>query len=272
MVKSPPQPLRFGLFELDPLSGELRKRGMAVRLTPQARALLCLLLESPIRTRTREEIQQRLWSADTFVDFERGVNKVVHSLRDALGETATNPQFIQTVADVGYRFLPQYVEHNSLPATPRPPAGVEWLAVLPITTEPDAELISLSKRITFCIIRRLSQIQGVRVMAESTLKSYNLEGCSPQQAAQRLGVRAVLSSELTRRDSEFFMWTELVDAADGALLRVAHVESDLQSALHIDEQLAERILDQLQPLGSCAARVKKSLKPLLIEDLRESAS
>ena len=105
-------------------------------------------------------------------------------------------------------------------------------------------------------------------MAESTLRSYNLEGLSPQQAGQRLGVEAVLSGELTRRDSELFLWMELVDAADGALLRVAHVESDLQSALRIDEEMAQRILDQIQPLGNTSARLRRAPKPILVGEFR----
>src|SRR5258707_13331902 len=91
-------PLRFGLYELNPLSGELRTRGLRVRLTPQAMTLLGLLVEPPIRMRTREEIQRRLWPGNTFVDFERSLNKAVHSLRVWLGDAATNPRVIESVA------------------------------------------------------------------------------------------------------------------------------------------------------------------------------
>jgi cholera toxin transcriptional activator len=111
MLRLDSGPLRFGLYELNPMSGELRRRGLRVRLTPQAMTLLCLLVEPPIRMRTREEIQRRLWPGNTFVDFERSLNKAVHSLREGLGDSATNPRFIETVAQ-GYRFLPAFMEGN----------------------------------------------------------------------------------------------------------------------------------------------------------------
>jgi cholera toxin transcriptional activator len=111
MLRLDSGPLRFGLYELNPMSGELRRRGLRVRLTPQAMTLLCLLVEPPIRMRTREEIQRRLWPGNTFVDFERSLNKAVYSLREGLGDSATNPRFIETVAQ-GYRFLPAFMEGN----------------------------------------------------------------------------------------------------------------------------------------------------------------
>jgi DNA-binding winged helix-turn-helix (wHTH) protein len=134
-------PLRFGLFELDPVNGELRRRGLRVRLTPQAMTLLCLLVERPIRMRTREEIQRRLWPGNTFVDFERRLNKAVHSLREGLGDSATNPRFIETVAAQGYRFLPVLMEESGWVGETRSRDGLEYIAVLPIVAGMEADLV-----------------------------------------------------------------------------------------------------------------------------------
>ena len=97
--------LRFGVFEAEPRSGELRKHGVRVRLRDQSFQVLVLLLERPGQIVTREELQRRLWPADTFVDFDRGLNKAVNRLRDALGDSADSPRFIETLPKRGYRFI-----------------------------------------------------------------------------------------------------------------------------------------------------------------------
>ncbi len=102
---SPRQILRFGAFELDARSGEIRKHGLQIRLADQPLRILLLLLERPDEVVTRDELRQRLWSADTFVDFEVGLSSAVHKLREALGDSADNPQFIQTLPRRGYRFI-----------------------------------------------------------------------------------------------------------------------------------------------------------------------
>ena len=98
-------PLSFGVFEADPRSGELRKHGMRVRLQGQPFQVLAMLLEHPGEVVTREELQKKLWPADTFVDFDQGLNKAINKLREALGDSAETPRFVETVARRGYRFL-----------------------------------------------------------------------------------------------------------------------------------------------------------------------
>ena len=97
---------RFGLFEFDTESGELRKEGRAEpRLRDQAAEVLSMLLQRPRETVTREELRGRLWPSDTFVDFDHGLNTAINQLRNALGDSAANPRFIQTVPRRGYRFI-----------------------------------------------------------------------------------------------------------------------------------------------------------------------
>jgi DNA-binding winged helix-turn-helix (wHTH) protein len=106
-VDRPPKPtiIRFGVFELDLEAERLSKNGRAVRLQPQPFKLLCLLAAQSGKLVTREEIQGTLWKGDTFVDFEQGVNFAIKQVRDALGEDAEHPIYIQTVPRRGYRFL-----------------------------------------------------------------------------------------------------------------------------------------------------------------------
>ena len=97
--------IQFGIFEVDLRAGELRRNGARVRLQEQPFQVLATLLERPGEVVTREELQSRLWPADTFVDFDHSLNAAVRRLRDALGDTAENPRFVETVARRGYRFL-----------------------------------------------------------------------------------------------------------------------------------------------------------------------
>ena len=97
--------LRFGLFEIDVASGELRKEGRLIKLQDQQMQVLRLLVERAGEIVTREEIQQAVWPGDTFVDFDHGVNTAVKKIRLALGDTADNPRFIETLPRKGYRFI-----------------------------------------------------------------------------------------------------------------------------------------------------------------------
>jgi len=102
---SPSQVVRFGLFEVDPRTRELRKNGVLIKLQGQPFQILAALLERPGETVTREELRRNLWPADTFVDFDNSVNAAVNRLREALGDSAENPRFIQTLPRRGYRFV-----------------------------------------------------------------------------------------------------------------------------------------------------------------------
>jgi len=95
----------FGVFELDLLTGELRKHGLRMRLQRQPFDVLVLLIERAGDVVTREELQQKLWPANTFVDFDHGLNKAINKIRETLGDSAEAPRFVETVARRGYRFL-----------------------------------------------------------------------------------------------------------------------------------------------------------------------
>jgi Tol biopolymer transport system component/DNA-binding winged helix-turn-helix (wHTH) protein len=97
--------LRFGLYEVDFASQELRKSGIKIKIQDQPFQILALLLERPGQIITREEIQKRLWAGDTFVDFDLGLNSAVKKLRQVLGDESDNPRFIETLYRRGYRFL-----------------------------------------------------------------------------------------------------------------------------------------------------------------------
>jgi DNA-binding winged helix-turn-helix (wHTH) protein len=99
------QIVRFGLFEVDLQAGELRKNGVRIRLQDQPFQVLTQLLASPGEVVTREQLRERIWPADTFVDFDHSLNTAINKIRDALDDSASNPRFVETLARRGYRFI-----------------------------------------------------------------------------------------------------------------------------------------------------------------------
>ena len=97
--------IRFGPFEMDPDTGELRRRGARIQLQQQPFQVLAMLLERPGRLVTREHLRTRIWPDSVFVDFDHGLNKAVSKLRRALGDSADDPRYVETLARRGYRFV-----------------------------------------------------------------------------------------------------------------------------------------------------------------------
>lgn len=106
-MPSPAQPrlFRFGLYEADARSGELRKKGVRQKIQGQPFEVLVALLERPNEVVTREDLRARLWPQDTFVDFDHSLNTAINKVRDVLGDTAANPRFLETLPKRGYRFI-----------------------------------------------------------------------------------------------------------------------------------------------------------------------
>src|SRR5450759_4032311 len=122
---------RFGVFEADATAGELRRQGVRTKLNAQPFQVLCMLLERPGELLTREEISRELWPDGTFVDYEHGVNSAVNRIREALGDTASNPRFVETLARRGYRFVAP-VERIVLDENPASTVSVPT----PVSSEP----------------------------------------------------------------------------------------------------------------------------------------
>src|SRR6516164_1731359 len=121
-----PQFLRFDVFAVDVRAGELRRNGTRLKLQEQPFQVLCALLEHPGELVTREELRSRLWAADTFVDFDHGLNAAIRRLREALGDSAEIPRFVETVARRGYRFI----GNLEMPAPPVSAERRRWPGLL----------------------------------------------------------------------------------------------------------------------------------------------
>lgn len=267
---NPPNPsIRFGVFELNPKTRELRKQGLRVRLSQQPSQLLLLLLETPGRVRTRQELQEQLWPVNTFVNFDHSLNRIVHTLRATLGDSATNPRFIETVGRQGYRFIPIHLQPSRPASKSRVPQKPESIAVLPFVTESgEAEIAFIASQITSQVIDALSRISGTRVLAYSTVKNYK-RPANAQLIGKDLGVEGVLCGEFVRHDSELFLHVELVDSADGTQLWGAHLKQDSEHVSDYPGQVAKVISRRLKPILSAD---QTKVAPIIIRRPSSSVS
>jgi TolB-like protein/DNA-binding winged helix-turn-helix (wHTH) protein/Flp pilus assembly protein TadD len=147
-MEAPDRPhrlLRFGIFEVDLAAEELRKSGMRVRVAPQAFQVLRLLIEHPGHIVTREDLRQALWTADTFVEFDRGLNNTVSRLRELLDDSPTSPRFIETVPRRGYRFIAP-VEADAVSVPIATPAAAPVTPAPPPLTDVPAEVAMPARR------------------------------------------------------------------------------------------------------------------------------
>src|SRR5689334_6053733 len=163
-TNSSPGLIRFSTFEVNLQTGELRQRGQKVRLQEQPFQLLVALLEQPGEVVTREELRNKLWPADTFVDFDHSLNKAINKLREALGDSAESPRFIETLAKRGYRFLQE-------------PQGsaeqIRSLLVLPLENlSRDPEQEYFADGLTEELITKLARIGAIRVLSRTTAMHY----------------------------------------------------------------------------------------------------
>jgi len=132
-ASAPPSVVRFGEFELDLRTAELRRRAQRVRLQEQPFLILLELLERPGQLVSREEIRQRLWPDNTTVEFDHGINAAVKRLRDSLGDSAENPRFIETIAKRGYRFIAPVSREQDQPVrAPASPIAATFADVTPL--------------------------------------------------------------------------------------------------------------------------------------------
>jgi len=237
--------IRFGLFEFDFQSAELRRRGLRIHLLGQPARILALLLERPGELLTREQIQKELWPADTFVDFEHSLNAAMKRLRRTLGDSPNNPRFIETLPRRGYRFI-AHVDRPEA-AVARPSGVIDSLAVLPfVNAAADPETEYLTDGITESIINSLSQLSGVRVMARSTVFRYKDRDLDPRSIGQQLNVQAVLIGRVLPRGDSLVIGAELVEVSSGWQLWGEQYSRGLADILAVEEEISRVISGKLR--------------------------
>ncbi len=236
--------VRFGAFEVDLEGRRLLKRGMPITLREQPFQVLAALVERPGEIVTREELRKRLWSSDTFVDFEVALNSAVSRLRDALGDSANSPSFIETIPKRGYRFV--------VPIAKRPA-----VAVMPFVNQTaDTKDEYLIGGLTDELIRVLSRIDGLRVAARSMVFRYQEQPCDARQIGRELGVEAVLEGSVLRSGDRIRVTVNLVSAKDGFNLWAQRFDSNLKDLFGIQDEVCMAVAEALHV--HLAARIQES--------------
>jgi TolB-like protein/Tfp pilus assembly protein PilF len=234
--------IRFGTFELDVRAGELRKRGVKIALQEQPLRILELLLAHPGQLVTREELRDRLWPSDTFVDFDHSLNKAINKLREALGDSAEAPRFIETVPKRGYRFVKDRSGDSGQIAIPE--ASIAVLPFVNLTSDPENELFA--DGICEEIIFSLTQIKDLHVAARTSSFSFKGKFVDLRTVGQQLNVRTLLEGSVRRSGDRLRVSAQLVNVADGYHLWSRQYDRELKDLFAIQEEIAHSIAQSLE--------------------------
>jgi DNA-binding winged helix-turn-helix (wHTH) protein len=246
----PPSIFKFGMFELDVRTGELRKYGLRIRIARPALKVLVKLLQRPGKLFTREELGGELIPSGSCGDLDCSLNKAIYQLRRALGDSASSPRYIETFATQGYRFIPLAENGDQHPAHMRRPPRLNSIAVLPLASEAvEPELGFVGGQVVFRLINKLSSTPRVRVLAYSTVKHYSRKESDPQTIGRNLGVQGVLMGEILRHDENAIFELELIATTDGAHVWGLYIEERWPVASSGGtDRIVEQIVRELQPI------------------------
>ncbi len=251
MSVSSPHLIRFGLFEVDTRSGELRRQGSKVNLQDQPFQALVLLLERPGDVVMREELNKRLWPENTFVDFDRGLNKAINKLRLALGDSAEKPSYIETLPQRGYRFIAPIENLVQVRDRFRPQTApqIDSLAVLPLENlsgDPAQEYFS--DGMTEELISAVAMIDSLRVISRTSVMTYKGARKSLPAIAKELQVEAVVEGSVARSERRVRITAQLIYAPEDRHLWSGRYERDMRDVLQLQAEIAESIAAQIHKL------------------------
>src|SRR2546427_8583903 len=230
--------VRFAAFELDSRAGELRKQGVKIRLQEQPFQILQILLQHPCEIVTREELQQKIWPSDTFVDFDHGINNAIKRLREALGDAAETPRYIETLPRRGYRFIGK-IECNA----PR----MRSLAVLPLENlSHDPQQEYFAEGLTEALITTLAKIGELRVISRTSAMHYRGVHKPLHEIARELEVDAIVEGTVLRAGHRVRITAQLIDASKETHLWAESYERDLRNVLALQAEVAQAIAREVR--------------------------
>jgi DNA-binding winged helix-turn-helix (wHTH) protein len=205
--------LRFGLFEADLDNCELRRQGLKISLQEQPFRVLAVLLERPGQLITREELRERLWGTDTVVDFDQGLNKAINRVRDALGDSAENPRFIETVPKRGYRFIAPVIRTDAVAIIPAPEDNA-----VPVETYRGARIATVREKIAWCLTLLFLSASVLLLILRSSSK--------PEP-------RPLLRTSLFPPPNTSFLPYSFATSPDGTRLASVAIDQDGKTALWV---------------------------------------
>ncbi|HEX9200925.1 MAG TPA: winged helix-turn-helix domain-containing protein [Acidobacteriaceae bacterium] len=232
--------LRFDVFELDTGSGELRKNGDRIKLPPQPFRVLELLVRRGGEVLTRADIRERIW-CDSFVDFEQGLNFCIRQIREALGDTADAPRFIETLPRRGYRFLIPV----EAPAAAEPKA-IRSLIVLPfrmLRPDPGTEFLAFS--LPEALTTSLSGLKSLVVRSSLAATRFSAGTQDLKTVAAEAHVDLIVTGTLLSTGDEIRVTAQLTDAATGTLMCSHSTQTSIGHVFRLQDELTEYMVEAL---------------------------
>jgi TolB-like protein/Flp pilus assembly protein TadD len=260
---SGPQIVRFGTFELDVRAGELHKQGVRIKLQEQPLRILEMLVGRPGQLVTRDELRSRLWPSDTFVDFDHGLNKAINKLREALGDSAESPRFIETLAKRGYRFIGSFDSA---------PGRIQSLAVLPLENlSRDPEQDYFTDGLTEALIGRLAKISSLQVVSRTSVMRYKgAHGKSLREIAAELGADGIVEGTVLRSGKRVRISAQLVNAATDKHVWAETYDRDLSDILALQAEVASSIVREIQATVTPPERLQLARRQEVHPDVYEA--
>src|SRR2546425_8044413 len=230
--------VHFGEFELDTAARELYRQGTKLKLQDQPLQILQILLRRPGEVVTREELQQKIWPSDTFVDFDHGINNAIKRLREALGDAAETPRYVETLPRRGYRFIGK-IECD----VPR----MRSLVVLPLENlSHDPQQEYFADGLTEALITTLAKIGELRVVSRTSAMLYKCVRKPLREIARELQVDAIVEGTVLRAGHRVRITAQLIDAARETHLWAESYERDLRNVLALQSEVAQAIAREVQ--------------------------
>jgi TolB-like protein/Tfp pilus assembly protein PilF len=230
--------LRFGDFELNAATGELYRNGAKLHLQDQPLQILQILAARPGEIVNREELRQKIWPSDTFVDFDHGINNAIKRLREALGDTAETPHYVETLPRRGYRFVGKLE---------REAPTFRSLAVLPLENlSHDPEQEYFAEGLTEALITTLAKVGGLRVVSRTSAMLYKGARKPLGEIARELAVDTIVEGTVLRVGHRVRITAQLIDAAKESHLWAESYERHIRDVLHLQAEVAEAIAKQVQ--------------------------
>ncbi len=244
MLTSEPMPdaIRFGSFEVDIAARQLRKRGVPVHLRDKSFLLLLLLLDRPGAVVTREDLRTRLWPSDVFVDFDNNLNAAMAALRQALGESADRPRFVETLPRLGYRFIaPVETVHLDGESDEARPARLVVLPLLNLAGDPAQEYFS--DAMTEDLTTELAALTAGRlgVIARTTAMRYKKSRKAVAQIGQELRVQYLVEGGVRLEGDRVAITVQLIRVGDQTHIFAQRYETGLGDLFAVRNRIAEAL-------------------------------
>ncbi len=240
--------LRFGVFELNLKTSELRKDGALIKLPPQPLKVLALLTSRPGDLVTREEIQREIWRAETMVDSDQGLNFAIKKIRVALGDNTERPRYVETLRGRGYRFIAPIKTLDEPAQQPEKGRGpIESLAVLPLESlSGNKEQDCFVDAMTEALITEVAKILGRRVISRTSVMPYKGTRKSLTEIARELHADAVVAGAVLRCGHRVRISVQLIEAATDTHLWAETYERNARDVLALQSEVARAIAEEIR--------------------------